>query len=64
MTLNATHDPCLRSWVQSAVIFSFDVPIQSLPLGVFAARAAELDAPLWWNRAGSGAAGHGGFLRQ
>ncbi len=35
MTLNATHDPCLRSWVQSANTANTDFPIQNLPFGVF-----------------------------
>jgi fumarylacetoacetase len=35
VTLNATHDPCLRSWVQSANTANADFPIQNLPFGVF-----------------------------
>src|SRR5688572_2366042 len=33
--LNETHDPDLRSWVESANSPSSDFPIQNLPLGVF-----------------------------
>ena len=35
MTLNATHDPALRSWVSSANDGLTDFPIQNLPHGVF-----------------------------
>lgn len=35
MTLNATHDPSLRSWVTSANGADADFPIQNLPFGVF-----------------------------
>ena len=34
-TLNETHDPALRSWVESANSTTTDFPIQNLPLGVF-----------------------------
>jgi fumarylacetoacetase len=34
-TVNATHDPNLRSWVDSANSPDSDFPIQNLPLGVF-----------------------------
>lgn len=37
---NATHDPALRSWVESANSPNIDFPIQNLPLGVFRRRAA------------------------
>jgi fumarylacetoacetase len=33
--MNATHDPKLRSWVESANDPSSDFPIQNLPFGVF-----------------------------
>jgi fumarylacetoacetase len=33
--INETHDPALRSWVQSANIPGCDFPIQNLPLAVF-----------------------------
>ena len=33
--MNNTHDPALRSWVQSANDGASDFPIQNLPLGVF-----------------------------
>lgn len=35
MTLDATHDPALRSWVASAQAPGTDFPIQNLPLGAF-----------------------------
>ena len=35
MSLNATHDPALRSWVASANVAGCDFPIQTLPFGVF-----------------------------
>src|SRR5687768_3953159 len=34
-TLNETHVPALRSWVESANSTTTDFPIQNLPLGVF-----------------------------
>jgi fumarylacetoacetase len=33
--LNETHDPGLRSWVESANVAGADFPIQNLPFGVF-----------------------------
>src|SRR3569833_1875344 len=33
--LNATHDPALRSWLESANADGTDFPIQNLPFGVF-----------------------------
>src|SRR4051812_21029555 len=33
--LNDTHDPSLKSWVESANEPSTDFPIQNLPLGMF-----------------------------
>ena len=35
MTLNATHDPALKSWVESANTADTDFPIQNLPFGRF-----------------------------
>jgi fumarylacetoacetase len=35
MPINETHDPHLRSWVESANRTGTDFPIQNLPLGVF-----------------------------
>lgn len=35
LTVNATHDPNLRSWVDSANSPDSDFPIQNLPLGIF-----------------------------
>jgi fumarylacetoacetase len=34
-SINATHDPSLRSWVESANQKDTDFPIQNLPFGVF-----------------------------
>src|ERR1700693_3622456 len=33
--MNETHDPLLRSWVESANVAGSDFPIQNLPFGVF-----------------------------
>ncbi|MEO6276458.1 fumarylacetoacetase [Roseateles sp.] len=41
MLLNATHDPALRSWVQSAQNPGCDFPIQNLPHGVFRRRGQD-----------------------
>ena len=38
---NETHDPALRSWVESANEPGTDFPIQNLPLGVFRERGAQ-----------------------
>ncbi len=35
IAINATHDPALRSWVDSANRADCDFPIQNLPFGVF-----------------------------
>src|SRR3954469_21652350 len=35
MALNRTHDPELRSWVDSANVAACDFPIQNLPFGIF-----------------------------
>ena len=35
MTVDATHDPALRSWVASAQAPGTDFPIQNLPLGAY-----------------------------
>jgi fumarylacetoacetase len=40
-TRNATHDPQLRSWVESANDPGGDFPIQNLPFGVFRRRASQ-----------------------
>ena len=34
-SINATHDPALRSWVTSANAADTDFPIQNLPFGRF-----------------------------
>ena len=39
-TINETHDPTLRSWVESANLPTTDFPIQNLPFGVFRRRHA------------------------
>ena len=33
--INETHNPALRSWVDSANLAGSDFPIQNLPVGVF-----------------------------
>ena len=33
--LNATHNPALRSWIESANAHNHDFPIQNLPFGIF-----------------------------
>jgi fumarylacetoacetase len=43
MTLNSTHDPARRSWVESANRPDTDFPIQNLPFGTFE-RSGELRA--------------------
>jgi fumarylacetoacetase len=40
-TVNATHDPALRSWLDSANRADADFPIQNLPFGVFRRSAGE-----------------------
>lgn len=39
--LDRTHDPALRSWVQSANVTGAEFPIQNLPFGVFRRRASQ-----------------------
>lgn len=39
--INATHDPTLRSWVESANVQGTDFPIQNLPFGVFRRRGID-----------------------
>ncbi len=39
--LDATHDPALRSWVESANDPHTDFPIQNLPFGVFRRRGSD-----------------------
>ena len=38
--MNATHDPALRSWVESANDPAGDFPIQNLPFGIFRRRGS------------------------
>ena len=40
MTLDATHDPGLKSWVESANEPGCEFPIQNLPLGIFKRKGA------------------------
>ena len=40
-TLNETHDPALRSWVDSANAAATEFPIQNLPLAVFRRRGTN-----------------------
>lgn len=35
MTLNQTHDPARRSWIESANTAATDFPLQNLPYGIF-----------------------------
>src|ERR1700682_2082241 len=44
MKLDATHDPELRSWVDSANTTGTDFPIQNLPFGIFK-RKGKKEAP-------------------
>jgi fumarylacetoacetase len=41
LAVNATHDPTLRSWVESANSPGGDFPIQNLPLAVFRRRGSS-----------------------
>jgi len=41
MTLDATHDPELKSWVESANEPGCEFPIQNLPLGIFKRKGAK-----------------------
>ena len=41
MALDATHDPGLKSWVESANQPGCDFPIQNLPFGIFKRRGAK-----------------------
>ena len=36
--LNATHDPSLKSWIESANHLASDFPIQNLPYGIFSTK--------------------------
>jgi fumarylacetoacetase len=44
MKLDATHDPALQSWVESANQPGCDFPIQNLPFGIFRKKGAK-EAP-------------------
>jgi len=41
VTLDATHDPGLKSWVESANAPGCDFPIQNLPFGIFKRKGAR-----------------------
>jgi len=41
MALDATHDPALKSWVESANEPGCDFPIQNLPFGIFKRKGAK-----------------------
>ncbi len=41
LTLNATHDPARRSWVDAANLPDADFPLQNLPYGAFTSNAAR-----------------------
>jgi fumarylacetoacetase len=41
MALDATHDPALKSWVESANVPGCDFPIQNLPFGIFKRKGAK-----------------------
>ena len=40
-TLNETHDPALKSWLESANDPAGDFPIQNVPFGVFRRSGSE-----------------------
>jgi len=42
--LNETHNPKLKSWVESANLAGIDFPIQNLPFGVFRRKAVSEEA--------------------
>jgi fumarylacetoacetase len=41
LTLNFTHDPARRSWIESANVPDADFPLQNLPFGSFTTNAAR-----------------------
>ena len=43
--LNASHDPALKSWVESANVPDSDFPVQNLPYGVFSANGSGVRRP-------------------
>ncbi len=45
MTLNQTHDPSRRSWVESAQAPGCDFPLQNLPYGIFRTAAQPVARP-------------------
>jgi fumarylacetoacetase len=44
MTLDVTHDPARRSWVDSANVIDADFPLQNLPFGAFTTAATSTPA--------------------
>jgi fumarylacetoacetase len=61
MTLNATHDPALKSWVESANQPGTDFPIQNLPFAVFRRQSATAGSDAGAPGPSTGAtASHGG----
>src|SRR5438105_1125813 len=46
MKLDETHDPALKSWVDSANEPGCEFPIQNLPFGVFRSRKSRSEPPL------------------
>ena len=45
MRIDDTHDPALKSWVESANEPGCDFPIQNLPFGIFRERKKRGEAP-------------------
>jgi fumarylacetoacetase len=45
MRIDETHDPGLKSWVESANEPGCEFPIQNLPFGVFRDRKNRTEAP-------------------
>lgn len=43
MNVNHTHDPALKSWVETANVPGVDFPIQNLPFGVFRSAPEKLN---------------------
>lgn len=41
ITLDETHDPALKSWIETANSAAADFPIQNLPLGIFRRRGTQ-----------------------
>jgi fumarylacetoacetase len=41
MKLDSTHDPALRSWVESANAPGCHFPVQNLPFGIFRRKGSK-----------------------